>query len=737
MNFSILAAAASTDTGTRPLAVAPQMKFDKKVIYLNGVRGGSGPGQTITVQNRSGSPFKLVEASFAFSGPDAGLFSITRGRLPRTLQDNAKSTYTITLTPGSDADLTRVLTAQLTIKASGAPGPSGVVDLRAIATTGTGGDNEPSLARIMQLYDFNVDVGDTNPATTNLDLDGGATDETFAPRFRKSGTGPVEITPVATFVSDAPVPGRLGYYTPGYADRLVELYHYDDFSAQSVAPVQNGSTVFDPGQGVFGLYATIPVFKNADGTARRIYSEDALNTWDANDTHKVRVYPLGTNQYVVTFEDYTLANDQNDFVYVISGVEAVGGMAKIDLIAQGGQPVADRLVFSEVGQKNATYPNYTATTGKVRVVNSGNRDLVIDSLALSAGASQYFSIVNPPANAVTLGSGDHYDVTVKFVATEGDAQYGRLTINSNDALEPAKNVQLAGFWQVYSESGTQGGTSAEPTLQEIFDVFGFKTTAVYAGQSLDTNGAATPIGDEIISAYWQRGDTSLPVSVEQIAAYHQQGTQNTFGWYDKNNPGTRVNVFTNNTLDGQTLLPRLSNGSGVAMGSFTPTVDVFGLRTDGESTDDALNTKKPANAGSHHWRFFPLRDSNNNFVPDTYLAVMDFSAINFDFNDNLYIIRNIRPANTTGAVVGAAGISDRGRPVLDWSTIDDATGYKVQRSSTETGKFVTVAENIFGSTFADDSVKNSGKRWYYRIYALADNGTQSTAGVTSVYVPSA
>jgi hypothetical protein len=45
-------------------------------------------------------------------------------------------------------------------------------------------------------------------------------------------------------------------------------------------------------------------------------------------------------------------------------------------------------------------------------------------------------------------------------------------------------------------------------------------------------------------------------------------------------------------------------------------------------------------------RFFPLKNADNSVVPDTYIVTMDYSgaSINFDFNDNIYIISNIKPA---------------------------------------------------------------------------------------------
>ena len=46
------------------------------------------------------------------------------------------------------------------------------------------------------------------------------------------------------------------------------------------------SSGIDPGSSTFGIYSQYPGFKNADNTIRTSYSEDALNTWDANANNR-------------------------------------------------------------------------------------------------------------------------------------------------------------------------------------------------------------------------------------------------------------------------------------------------------------------------------------------------------------------------------------------------------------------------------------------------------------------
>jgi hypothetical protein len=46
-------------------------------------------------------------------------------------------------------------------------------------------------------------------------------------------------------------------------------------------------------------------------------------------------------------------------------------------------------------------------------------------------------------------------------------------------------------------------------------------------------------------------------------------------------------------------------------------------------------------------RFFPLKNADGQIVADTYLMVMDYNGVNYDYNDNMFLITNIRPE--TGA----------------------------------------------------------------------------------------
>ncbi len=51
----------------------------------------------------------------------------------------------------------------------------------------------------------------------------------------------------------------------------------------------------------------------------------------------------------------------------------------------------------------------------------------------------------------------------------------------------------------------------------------------------------------------------------------------------------------------------------------------------------------------HAFRFYPLKDENGDLVPNTYIMANDYTAnqfVNWDYNDNVYIVTNIKPADS-------------------------------------------------------------------------------------------
>ncbi|MBC8162413.1 MAG: PKD domain-containing protein, partial [Roseiflexaceae bacterium] len=200
-------------------------------------------------------------------------------------------------------------------------------------------------------------------------------------------------------------------------------------------------------------------------------------------------------------------------------------------------------------------------------------------------------------------------------------------------------VQLAGFNML------DNGGNNEPSLQEIFDTFGYRTNVLNPGekQSLtpakDSMGIFIPgnfaVGDEVISAKWTRADASQPVYVRQLAALSGGGsvTSVRIGGPGGGSIGHGIQQF-------QSFLP-LSNSTEPPSAPTEMTVNptsAFSVGVGGYSSD------RPNEVPGV--RFWAARDRSGALIPNTYLVGQDYvdtGQTNFDYQDNVYVITNIRP----------------------------------------------------------------------------------------------
>jgi len=320
-----------------------------------------------------------------------------------------------------------------------------------------------------------------------------------------------------------------------------------------------------------------------------------------------------------------------------SSVQAAASGPEIKIQNLDNVPYSDRLVFSRIGSLSDPPDNGVHDTVTLRTKNLGSSPLRITGVPIT-GPWELLNNIQVPT---TIAPGGQLDLRVRFKATSGNIHNGTLTIKSNDADEANKVIQLSGFWQSVSE-GNQ-----EPSLNEILRVFGYQTKVTGPGQKLNQNGLVQAVGDEVLSAYWQRANAAQPVTVRQLAAYHTQGKTATIFWHSKGSDATKV-VFTHTGVDGQTLLPRKRDLVQPARGSFTPN-GAFGFKIDQEWSDPTKNNQlidqqkgSPGPSG-HHVRFWAVRDRQGQVIPNTWIVAMDYSGINYDYQDNVYLVSNVKP----------------------------------------------------------------------------------------------
>ncbi len=273
---------------------------------------------------------------------------------------------------------------------------------------------------------------------------------------------------------------------------------------------------------------------------------------------------------------------------------------------------------------------------------------------------------------------------------------GTLTIRTNDSDSPVATVDLAAFWQPIPEGGW------EPNVNEVWELFGFGNEI--AGLTKQNGGENSVLNffdvylpydlndpTEILSPYWRIADGETSATITQIAAYHGPGGAS----INIHNPGNKGATALNNSHGGdenQSILPAKNNGT---FNSFTFTNDsipdswagneLFGINVAGLSTDPTLN---PTGAGApsqaqldarypgytvsngqvfdpegnpvsdgYTVRMFQALDAEGQIIENVFLGVMDYTGINYDYNDNMFVIEGVTPV-FAGAVATISGLDD-------------------------------------------------------------------------------
>ncbi len=656
--------------------------------------------------------------------------------------------------------------ALLEIASNDPVNPAQTVTLHGIGTQGLGGSNQPSLATILQAYDIPTYVGegyDDDNATTDSvypETPDPSSQEVTMPRLEKAGTGPVTIQVLASFTSTGYTEGyTLGTYVPGQINNRTELFYTPGTEAQSTYVQPQGSTSFDPGSSQFGFYFVSNLQTN--GADRIGYSEDSLNTWDTTVDRKFRFFPLETangtvvpNAYILTSTDYNApaGYDFTNMVAIVRNVqpapaEPVLGLNNTDVVSGN-----NRLVFSKINAVDPNHPTYvnnTHTTAVLTLDNTGSSPLTVTSYAVSGP----FSLVNAPSFPLTIAVGATVNLTVSYNAeTEPTIPYnetetpnypqaggvwsGSLVLNSNDPVNPASTIALQGWRQYHPENDN------EPSLQTITNlVFGYDTVINSTPvPTLDEDGSV-PVyyGSEVASTYWNAADTSRPVTIQTIADYHTQNSSQGVSWYAEGS-STKHLLYTVGPTQAQTIMPgTTSNTSAPAIGSFT-TSSAFGIDMDGMYSYDGSNTANGNPGGGHVARFYPLVNSSGQVVPDSYIVAWDYNIVpgqNFDFNDCVMIVTNIRPTLSPPTPTDVTSYATSTGNVLQWAPANytNLGGYLVYSASSASGPFTQLTPSPITSTTFTDTSASASASTYYQITAIGGTtNTQSVAATAAVLV---
>ncbi|HSV14318.1 MAG TPA: Ig-like domain-containing protein, partial [Tepidisphaeraceae bacterium] len=433
--------------------------------------------------------------------------------------------------------------------------------------------------------------------------------------------------------------------------------------------------------------------------------------------------------------------------------------AALSLTNLDGLPFNDRLIFNKVQNPDPKFPNVTHDTSSVKLTNTGDATLSVSALTVTG---PWVFVNGPTTFPLSIPVGGSTTLTLKFTQSTlprhvgnqtnfttnpngGASITGSLVIQSNDPAHVNTPVTLAGYWQSKSEN------NAEPNLTTIVNLVSGYTTNIGGSPDLPEPGnTPTRVGDEVASDFWQSANAAQPVVVRQLAGFHTQGNVVHTFWFTGGSTGIDSTVshqlFSSKPLEGQSLLPHSAAGT-FANGSFTTSAP-FGLRVDNEYSLNSLNNQA---GGGHHFRFYPLLDRTGTVVPNTWIVGMDYAVIqteNFDFQDNVYVVSNMMPAQVQTVVPPPTPTNftatNAANPVLNWTGVSYGKpfGYKVYRSTSASGPFTLIsgASPIASSTttFTDNASPPAGTTLFYRLTAVdLASSSESVPATTTANAPAA
>ncbi len=272
----------------------------------------------------------------------------------------------------------------------------------------------------------------------------------------------------------------------------------------------------------------------------------------------------------------------------------------------------------------------------VQLKNTGTASVTVTSLT----ATGPFTLTSGWQLPFTLTAGSSTNLTVGFIATTGSWHTGSADISWNNGVAQTSSLSLTGWWQKYSEKGL------EPRLDDLVQRFGYGTvmpSAIYSRGAYQSFSS-----DEVLSPYWNVLNSAQPVRITSIAGWRGYPTSVVVRKHARGSTQA-YQVFAGLKNDAQSAYPRNTSW---ARGTATFTVGgPIGLKIDNEYTDPKLNDDGVDRAAGctatqcgHHVRVFRARQPDGTLIAGAYLLAQDFGGINYDYQDNVFLLENVKPA---------------------------------------------------------------------------------------------
>ena len=336
------------------------------------------------------------------------------------------------------------------------------------------------------------------------------------------------------------------------------------------------------------------------------------------------------------------------FIYV----SEYGGDGRISLVKpkeihRGITLSTERIIDNDVVDSNLGQ-NHTVT-----VSNTGSSNIVVSGISLAGNSPGQYVLSGLPAFPKTIGPGSNFVFNVAMKASSTGLKTALVQVASNDEKKPTVTVELRGL-------GTSGlGGTNEPSLQAILNVHGIpvnvgddnaNTNIIH---SSTTQQKAALLGEEVNIQIFQKAGAGN-VTIEPLSVFGPTATNPIvgFGWYKEGDPTAKNEVFTvsnSPASNGQTVV--VNTGAPLA---FDPASATFGFYSRWPFFDDRhLYSEDRLNTFSgsipHHVRVYPLKDNSGKVVTNAYIIAFEEHTSGFDYQDLVFIARNVKPATPVGS----------------------------------------------------------------------------------------
>lgn len=277
----------------------------------------------------------------------------------------------------------------------------------------------------------------------------------------------------------------------------------------------------------------------------------------------------------------------------------------------------------------STTLDHASSFKELTLRNTGTEKLIIDRLVLKGEDANSFVLQTQLTFPFEIAAKKSRKLSFYFspktkqspVIIEAD-----LVIESN--VSPQR-IMLKGL----VAEGLEG--EKEPPLQLIVETLGYSVDVGSGKLQMDIG--QSKLGAEVQASMFIRAETGKPVVLIPVARYSPAAAV-PVGYYfrNKNNELRYVKTATlsKSGQQHQTIYPELASGN-IA---FKPVDIPFGIFVSTES--GALYSEDKLNEQAHALRVYPLNDSHDKNMPNSYLICFE-EASNGDYQDYVFVLKNV------------------------------------------------------------------------------------------------